>query len=301
MRWEAVGLMLIASAIPGMADAQSTSRPSRLFFDRVEVGSSYGRQECQVGDMLESSRMEGQGFRLERRLDQTVTLGMTLGSVTRTGDRVALLPDGVSGSIYYLVDDREMAYRVGLSWHPDEKIPLIVGSARLGVAEEIYLSANLLESLPAFSTDDLDVGLGWRAAEPIDLWIGATSPLNLDVVGGKIGLKVRPFERLEIGMTGRAGRNRYARLHGISLSLAYLQPSSTEEVRRTPAAMRKLVPPTPGRLQYLAAGAIAGGVGGALLAGVVDPRPCGETNVAPALGGMVIGAVLGSFFGRAMW
>ncbi len=298
-RWGWVGLISVAAAVaPGAARAQE---PMAFWFDRVEVGASFGRQESQVGDFLRNSKLEGQGIRLERRLDPTVTLGMTLGSVARTGDRAALLPDGVSGSLYYIVDDREMAYRVGVGWHPDEKIPLIVGSARLGVAEEIFLSANLLESLPGFSGDDLDVGLGWRAAEPIDLWIGATSPLNLDVVGGKIGLKVRPFERLEIGMTGRAGRNQYARLRGISVSLAYLNPPSVADDRRTPGALRRFVPPQPGPLQYLAAGAIAGGVSGALLAGIVNPQPIGETNVGPALAGMVAGAVLGSFFGRAMW
>ncbi len=295
--WAVLGLMLVA--IPGAARAEENG--SGFFFDRVEVGGSSGRQECVVANLLETSRVEGQGLRLERRLDPTTTLGATLGSVTRTGDRSALLPDGVSGSLYFVVDDREMAYRVGLRWHPDEHIPIPIGSARLGSTDEIWLSASLLEPLPAFSGDDLDVGIGWHAADPVDVWIGATSPLNLDVVGGKVALKLRPFERLELGVTGRAGRNRYARLHGVAVSVSYLEPSSSAEGRHSPDALKRLLPPQPGPLQYMGAGAIAGAVGGALLAGVVDPRPCAETNVSSSLVGAVLGAVLGSFFGHAMW
>lgn len=292
--------LLLTVAVPAGAQDFEVA-PPRFFLDRVEIGGGGARMRCtENGTSNEDiTDLASYGVRLERYLSPLLRIGVDGGHIERTGSDRPVLGSGTMGAVYFVVDNTDLAYGGGLNFNVPTGFPFFNGMARLGPEDDLHLSASYARSLPNFSSDDVEVGMGTRAFDEGEIWLGASMPISRDVVTFKTMVKLRPVPLLELTVTGRLGKTRAGRLEGGSLSLAYRNP---EPPQRWPhGGLARLLAPDPGRLQYIGAGAITGAIGGVLTAGVADQRPCGQAAFKTAVYGVVVGGLLGAVFGNAMW
>lgn len=273
--------------------------PPRFFLDRVEIGGGWGRQTCDEPQGAERANLESEGLRIHKFLSPIAYLGFDLGRVVRTGSDHPNLEEGTTGALYLGIDDQDIAWNGGLTFDPAKGFPRITGSARIGRRDDLHLSAHYARSLPVFSSDDVDVGMGTGFADANLVWIGASMPINRDVVGFKAMASVRAAPRLDVVGAWRYGNSRAGRIEGFSLSLAYVNPAATEApVQR---GLGRVIAPEPWRLEYVGAGGIIGTVAGVMVAGAAVQRSCDQAAFKPAVVGALVGGALGAVFGNAMW
>lgn len=299
--WAAVAVVatVMTAATPGRAQPFDDEPLPRFILDRVEIGGGASRVRCGEEDAERITDLASYGVRLERYLSPVLRLGFDAGRVERSGADGPVLGEGTTGSVYFVVDNQDLAYSGGLNLNVPAGFPFFNGSARLGPEDDLHLSASYARSLPNFSSDDVEVGMGTGVFDDALIWVGASMPISRDVVSFKAMGRFHPVRVLEVTAIGRIGKTEAGRLEGVSLSLAYRNPEPPQEWPR--GGFGRLLAPEPGRLQYVGAGAITGAIGGALIAGAADQQPCGQAAFKSAVYGVVVGGVLGAVFGNAMW
>jgi len=296
----AAAVAMLVAASPGRAqEFDDDDALPRFVLDRVEIGGGAARMRCGEDDAQETTDLASYGLRVERNLSPVLRLGLDAGRVERSGSDGPVFGEGTTGSVYFVIDNQDLAYGGGLNFNVQSGFPFFNGSARLGPEDDLHLSASYARSLPNFSSDDVEVGMGTGVFEDGQIWVGASMPISRDVVTFKARGRFRPVRVLEVTATGRIGKTQAGRLEGLSLSLAYVNPEPPQTWPQ--GGLAKLLAPEPARIQYIGAGAITGAIGGALVAGAADQQPCGQAAFRSAVYGVVVGGLLGAVFGNAMW
>jgi hypothetical protein len=293
-------LALVLAPAPARAFEDDTP-PARFFLDRIEVGGGWHRQTCDDdGSSAERARVGSHGLRLHKFVSRTMYVGFDLGRVNRTGSRHPVLGEGTTGAVLIGLEDEDLAWSGGLATARTDGFTRVCGSARVGGRDQLHLSASYARSVPVFSSDDVDVGMGSGIGDGHVFWVGASMPINRDVVGVKARAIVRALPRLEVTGEGRYGNTEAGHIEGFALSIAYVNPEG-EATTRLPGRLGHLLDHEPQRFEYIGAGGIVGAVSGVMVAGAAVQRPCGDAAFRPALIGVIGGALLGAVFGNAMW